>query len=130
MTRSNEAMFRDELINALERELVGPGLPPHNYEGDPSQPYVEHLEESPTQRYSAGVLFPQQQVIDESDDQNESSEASDTVGSAKEEPTDPLEGAPTAEPERDGVAGDTLTDAYDQTVRLANEFYPSAIGLS
>lgn len=130
MTKSNEEKFRDELINALERELVGPGLPPHDYEGDPSQPYVERLEESPTQRYSAGVLFPQQQVIDEIDDQNQSSEATNAVGSVEEEPTDPLEGDPSAEPKRDGVSGDSLTDAYDQTVRLANEFYPSAIGLS
>ena len=130
MTMSNEEAFRDELIHALERELVGPGLPPHGYEGDPDQPYVERLEESPTQRYSAGVLFPQQQVINEHDDQGDANDTADAVTDSEEEPTDPLEGEPTAEPKRDGGSGDSLTDAYDQTVRLANEFYPSAIGLS
>ena len=44
MTKSNEEAFRDELIDALERELVGPGLPPHDYEGDPGQPYIEVLD--------------------------------------------------------------------------------------
>ena len=130
MTKSSEETFRDELIDALERELVGPGLPPHDYEGDPNHPYVERLEESPTQRYSAGVLFPQQQVITESDDQNDTGDTADAIAEAEDEPADPLEGDPTAEPRRDGVSGDSLTDAYDQTVRLANEFYPSAIGLS
>ena len=37
MTKSNEEAFRDELIDALERELVGPGLPPHDYQGNPDQ---------------------------------------------------------------------------------------------
>lgn len=131
MTKSNEEKFRDELIDALERELVGPGLPPHDYEGKKNEPYSERLEESPTQRYSAGVLFPQQQVITEHDDQGDSvGDAADAAARAEEEPTDPLEGDPTSELKRDGSSGDSLTDAYDQTVRLANEFYPSAIGLS
>lgn len=130
MTKSNEEAFRDELIDALERELVGPGLPPHDYEGDPTQPYVERLEESPTQRYSAGVLFPQRQVINESEDQDGASNEDGLAPSEEGPPTDPLEGDPAAEPKRDGVSSDSLTDAYDQTVRLANEFYPSAIGLS
>lgn len=131
MTKSNEETFRDELIEALERELVGPGLPPHDYEANADQPYIERLEESPTQRYSAGVLFPQQQVIIENDDPGDSaSDATEAAAVVDEEPTDPLEGEPTSEPKRDGSSGDSLTDAYDQTVRLANEFYPSAIGLS
>ena len=130
MTKSNEEAFRDELIDALERELVGPGLPPHDYEGNPGQPFIEALEESPTQRYSAGVLFPQQQAINETDDQSDSAGPEVLESIDEELPTDPLEGEPTAEPKLEGVSGDSLTDAYDQTVRLANEFYPSAIGLS
>jgi len=131
MTKSNEETFRDELIDALERELVGPGLPPYDYEGREDEPYVERLEESPTQRYSAGVLFPQQQVITEHDDQSDSTGAVvETATVADETPADPLEGDPTTEPKSDGGSGDSLTDAYDQTVRLANEFYPSAMGLS
>ena len=130
MTESNEEAFRDELIDALERELVGPGLPPHDYQGNPDQPYIEVLEESPTQRYSAGVLFPQQQTIDETDDQSDSAGPESLESIDEELPIEPLEGDPTGEPKLEGVSGDSLTDAYDQTVRLANEFYPSAIGLS
>ena len=122
MTKSNEEAFRDELINALERELVGPGLPPHDYKGDHDQPYIELLEESPTQRYSAGVLFPQKQTINETDDQGDPPEQESPALADEELPSDPLEGDPTSEPKRDGSSGESLTDAYDQTVRLANEF--------
>jgi hypothetical protein len=128
MTMSNEESFRAQLIESLERELVGPAYPPHNYVPVPDQPYVERLEESPTQRYSAGVLFPQSQTINELGDQNELSNI--PYASSDGDPVDPLEGDPTPEPRGDGVSGDSLTDAYDQTVRLANEFYPSAVGLS
>ncbi len=128
MTISNEESFRAQLIESLERELVGPGYPPYDYVDVPDQPYVERLEESPTQRYSAGVLFPQRQSINELGDQEESQIVAEAAIDG--DPIDPLEGDPTAEPRRDGVSGDSLTDAYDQTVRLANEFYPSAVGLS
>jgi hypothetical protein len=128
MTISNEESFRAQLIESLERELVGPGYPPYDYVEVPDQPYVERLEESPTQRYSAGVLFPQRQSINELGDQEESQIVAEAAIDG--DPIDPLEGDPTAEPRRDGVSGDSLTDAYDQTVRLANEFYPSAVGLS
>ncbi len=103
MTMSNEESFRAELIDALERELVGPGLPTHDYERVPDQPYVERLEESPTQRYSAGVLFPQQQTINELDDQNESPVVAGTGIETEGDPIEPLEGDSTAEPRREGV---------------------------
>lgn len=131
MPKSNEENFRDELINALERELVGPSAPPHDYESVPDQPYIERLEESPTQRYSAGVLFPQQQRITELDDQADvASEEFQSDTASDETPVESVNEEPPGEPKRDGTSGDSLTDAYDQTVRLANEFYPSAIGLS
>lgn len=128
MGLSNEETFRRDLIDALERELVGPDLPPHEYEEKPDQPYVEVLEESPTQRYSAGVLFPQRQAINEVDTATESESEANPVDEG--DPTAALEGEQPREPRRDGTSGDSLTNAYDETVRLANEFFPSAIGLS
>lgn len=127
MNLSNEETFRRDLIDALERELVGPDLPPHDHKADADQPYVEVLEESPTQRYSAGVLFPQRQAINEADNETDSESQANSVD--EEDPTAALEGEQPEEPRR-GASGDSLTDAYDETVRLANEFYPSAIGLS
>ena len=121
MTKSNEEAFRDDLIDALARELVGPGLPPHDYVGDPNNPYVERLEESPTQRYSAGVLFPQQQTINENDVETDATGPEAMETGDEELLTEALDGDPTSEPQRDGATGDSLTDAYDQTVRLAND---------
>ncbi len=47
---SYQTEFRDSLIDCLRRELVGPDVP--------SGQSDETLQESPRQRYSAGVLFP------------------------------------------------------------------------
>jgi hypothetical protein len=122
---SHTEQFRDELLAALKRELVGPDLPPHGTTIPPGQTYVEELEEAPTQRYSAGVLFPQSQVLNEIElGDVEPLEAPD------DEPGALLEDEAPAEVKRSAGAADAMADAYDETVRLANEFLPSAAGLS
>ncbi len=88
-----------------------PGLAPHNYEAVPGQPYIEVLEESPTQRYSAGVLFPQRQATVETDDSAQPDEVS-IDSDADEMPVEPIEGDEQPEAPRDGTTGDSLTDAY------------------
>lgn len=126
MAISHQEQFRQSLVEALERELVGPDLPPHGVKVEPGQPYVEILEESPTQRYSAGVLFPQSQPMNEIEvpDESSSEDADD------EDPLLALEDEQQSVINRSGSSSDSLSDAYDETVRLANEFFPSAIGLS
>jgi hypothetical protein len=73
---THEQIFRQELVAALRRELVGPDLPPHGTEVPAGESWTEVLEESPIQRYSAGVLFPQSQPINEVDNADDSSAAS------------------------------------------------------
>ena len=123
---SHEATFRQDLIDALERELVGPDLPPYGTEVSEGQTYAEILEESPLQRYSAGVLFPQSQPIDEVDDMSESD--------GEDDPTEndpPLQlDSQALDIDRSGHMNDQLADAYDETIRMANEYFPSAIGLT
>lgn len=122
-----EEIFRQELIDALRRELIGPDSPPHGTETVDGETYVEILQESPTQRYSAGVLFPQSQPINEVDnvDQSEAIDESAVENTPEiqvEEQADDIS--------RDGRMNDQLTDAYDETIRMANEFFPSALGLT
>ena len=123
---TNEELFRQALVEALERELVGPDLPPHGVKVEQEQPYVEILEESPTQRYSAGVLFPQSQPINEV----ENSDDSQPEDTENDDPALALEEEQSPEARSSGASSDSLSDAYDETVRLANEFFPSAIGFS
>ncbi|MBI2478262.1 MAG: hypothetical protein HYV60_06355, partial [Planctomycetia bacterium] len=123
---SHEEQFRNELLDALERELVGPDHPPHGVVIEPGQIFIETLEESPTQRYSAGVLFPQSQPLNEIEVTDES-----TGEEPNEDPDAGLDDEEqAAEAAGAGSVADSMSDAYDETVRLANEYLPSAIGMS
>ncbi len=115
-----ELELRDELIRFLEWEIIGPGED------------EEVLEESPTRRYSAGILFPGGNLIDE----NEDAEADEEAGN--EEHNDTLD-VPPSEEEREREAGERrvrrsspegVDGAYDEPVHLANASAPAAIGLS
>lgn len=114
--------MREQIIDFLRRELVGP---------DPIPPLVQENGEeilendSPTVRYGAGVLFPKQTQIQESE--REDSGETESVG---EEPID--DDKAQAEPEK--TVGATLDVSRDETteeaVGLANSFKPSAMGIS
>jgi len=123
---THEETFRQELTEALRQELVGPGLPPHRAEAIDGETCFEVLHESPTQRYSAGVLFPQSQPINEVDNADEDEISEDLADEAPEIQVEQQAG----DIEHDGRISDRLADAYDETIRMANEFFPSAIGLT
>lgn len=123
-----ESIFRDRIIESLRRELVGPLWISQNEED-----INEVLQESPILRYSAGVLFPNSQVIIEGDDTDNldkdnlgEAENNDEIGD-KEISIEVDEKSELLAEKRQTEA---LSTAYDETVRLANEFYPSAIGIS
>jgi hypothetical protein len=124
---THEEIFRQDLIEALRRELIGPDLPPYGTETAQSETRVEVLQESPIQRYSAGVLFPQRQPINEVDntDQTDVDDAATNDEMPEigvEEQEDDIES--------EGQTSDRLADAYDETIRMANEFLPSAMGIT
>src|SRR5438105_1043983 len=123
--RDHRVAFRDELIGALRRELIGPVEPFGELGSDPPPPDV--LLESPVQRYCAGILFPSRQIIDEVED---SADRDGDEASSNAVPENTPEEQGDSTDKGGGGAGDKLGDAYDETVRLANEFFPSAIGLT
>jgi Helicase conserved C-terminal domain len=124
---THEETFRQQLIEALRRELVGPPWLPAKTQDDTEtveQP-DDVLQESPVQRYSAGVLFPSSQPIIESED----TEVLDTEADAEEEP-EIFADEELPDSDKPSRGDDAISDAYDETVRLANEFFPAAIGLT
>jgi Helicase conserved C-terminal domain len=127
-----EEDFRHELIEALRRELVGPPWSVNKAKNATLDNRVEQtnevLQESPVQRYSAGVLFPSSQPILEIED----TDTQDAGLVADIGETEPEIVAEEEVPDSDqkGRGDDAISDAYDETVRLANEFFPAAIGLS
>ena len=128
---THEEILRQELVDALRRELIGPDLPPHGVEIPEGTVYVEVLQESPSQRYSAGVLFPQSQPNNEVDIGDESDNEPTIDGADGDEEIPEIRVEEQAEDiKRDGRMNDQLADAYDETIRMANEFFPSAIGVT
>jgi len=125
-----EELFRESLIWALRRELVGPPWPARKTdgEGEVTEPSAEILQESPVQRYSAGVLFPSSQPISEIDNAD-TPEGGDGIEGREDNP-EIFADEEVMDSDRQGAGDDAISDAYDETVRLANEFFPSAIGLT
>ncbi len=127
---THEETFRQQLIEALRRELVGPPWSANTAENEADVEKVEQsddvLQESPVQRYSAGVLFPSSQPINEIED----TEVFDEEADVEEGEPEIFADEEVPDSDRPGRGNDAISDAYDETVRLANEFFPAAIGLT
>jgi hypothetical protein len=121
---------RDFIVDALRRELVGP---------DPGLPAVQtgigarsvkgeeilRQEDPPRLRYGAGVLFPQQTTTDE----QENNDAPEAQPSETDENADP--GAGQAEPGSSAPYRSASTEIEtEQEINRANEYLPSALGLT
>src|SRR5262249_30979359 len=99
--KSHEEVVRGYLIDALRRELDGPDLPPRGTDIRDGQEWIEVLQESQIQRYSAGVLFPQSQPNNEVENSDDSANSSsDADADTKSEPELPMEGDQGAEVKR------------------------------
>ncbi len=125
-----EEIFRQKLIEALRHELIGPPWietgEGRDIDDEKIEQPVDILQESPVQRYSAGVLFPSSQPIIEIEDADVLAGESDAEDIAPEIFAD----EEVQDSDRKGRGRDAISDAYDETVRLANEFFPAAIGLT
>lgn len=114
--------MREQIIGFLRRELVGP---------DPIPPLVQENGEeilendSPTVRYGAGVLFPRQTVVIES----QYEDSAETPAIVEETVTD---AEMQVEPEK-SIGGEidiSNDDTTEEAIGLANSFKPSALGIS
>ena len=115
--------FRQSLVDRFKRELFGP------CRSDPEQDRTELLEIPPLQLYAAGVLFPQrtvQEVLEGQNDTEETDVVEETSGAG-----DLNEAKYVGQSRRRGHANDggSTTEAAEP-LNLANEFSPSAMGLS
>lgn len=112
--------FRDALVDRLIRQVFGP-LP----EATPEE-QTEVLSISPLQLYATGVLFPQklrQETLEDSSDA-----PATTEGEMLEDEQDPVD---IKEGKRAGGSSDAGSWSDEQEpLNLANEFSPSAVGIS
>ena len=113
--------FRQYLVDHLKRQVLGPDA------GASDEDKRELLAIPPLQLYATGVLFPQK-VYQE---QLEDSEPRDDSGTDSVDDGD-LETPTVEEGKRNRSAGsDQTTSSYEaEPLNLANEFSPSAVGIS
>lgn len=115
---------REHIIKFIKEELIGPAssLTLHGYEEGFDIPFRE----KPRSRYGAGILFPQKAQMKSQeevspDETDVSGNAQDTNGDTVYKP----------DSDRPGMADLTdQTPENDYEITLANEFLPSAMGLT
>ena len=117
---------RDFIVDFLRGELVGPspGHPAVQLDGQE----ILRPQDPPRQRYGAGVLFPMKaQVLS----QDETTDGEDVTGDAQSPVSDEIvESRASAETEPDETNPGEIPPDTDRDVTLANEFLPSAMGLT
>lgn len=119
---------RDFIVDFLHKELVGPspGYPAVQIDGQE----ILRAQDPPRQRYSAGILFPMRSQVLR---QDETATDEDTPEDAQSPDIDQIvENSKTADTPQDGtqVSANETPPETDREVKLANEYLPSAMGLS
>lgn len=117
---SNAVQVRSDIIEFLRRELIGPDPRPEDMQINDGDE-VLRPQDPPRMRYSAGVLFPG------------GARVSDLDNAASEEVAPAESGPPEGDEPEDTTPSGGLGDADDTTeheVNRANEFLPSAMGLT
>ena len=116
--------MREQIVQFLRRELVGPDPIPPNVQPDGEEILIG---DPPRLRYATGVLFPQHTVADTSSDvaEEEGAGPDEAVGAAQEETPDPE-----VESGSGGGSVEARDNIADETISLTNAFLPSALGLS
>ena len=113
---------RDFILDFLRKELVGPSPLPPNVQ--PNGEEILRPQDPPRQRYGAGILFPMRSQAPSHDETAEDEEGVSEADSP--EPTGILENPIESDPQE---VNETTAET-DQEVNLANQYLPSAMGLS
>jgi hypothetical protein len=105
-------IIRDRLLNELRKELVGPS----------SEEEILEVHEAPRVRYGAGILFPRETITSTQEDDlsSHSRSASDTIS---QDVVPPKEG-------RQSASASDNADITDGEINRANDFLPSAMGIT
>ena len=118
---SNTAKVRSDIVGFLRRELIGPDPRPEHAHLNSGEEILRP-QDPPRLRYSAGVLFPGTARVELQDNA-----ASDEVESAE---SGPPEGEDELEDVTPNGAASEADDPTEHEVNRANEFLPSAMGLT
>ena len=118
---------RDEYINTIRAELLGPG-------SEFSLPDIAHelISASPTSRYSVGILFPQGNVINQDNDETVPLDEDATEEEKLPNPED--EGASEEPPkqaeQRVYEIDETANENLDEEIGMSTQYMPSSMGVT
>lgn len=117
--------MRNEIVDFLRRELIGPdpGFPAQQLDGEE----ILRPQDPPRLRYSAGVLFPRKAEVSIAESATEREVESESSAVSEGENLDNEETG-TGDPRADERGEGEVTT--DQEVNRANEYLPSAMGIS
>lgn len=118
---------RDFVVDFLRKELVGPspGFPAIQLDGEE----ILRGQDPPRQRYSAGILFPMRSEMRRQDETGANEESLQHADSPEQDQIAEGSKGDEAQERTEVSAGESAPDT-DRDVTLANEFLPSAMGLS
>ncbi|BAL00270.1 putative helicase [Oscillibacter valericigenes Sjm18-20] len=122
--RANMIDARDQYINIIRSELMGPG-------SEMSFPDSDHelISSSPLSRYSVGILFPQGNLVEQDNDE--------TVPIGEEPEAEIVDPTTTEEsPEKKSVKSkvrefdETAEENLDEEIGMATQYKPSSMGVT
>ena len=119
---------RDEYINLVKRELLGPG-------SEFSVPNIEHelISSSPISRYSVGILYPQGNQVNQDNDETmplTAEDGNDTDDAPQEEPTNVGDELEPEEKSDFSEKDETADENLDEEVGLSSQYMPSSMGIT
>lgn len=116
---------RAEIVDFLRREIVGPdpGFPAQQLNGQE----ILRPQDPPRLRYSAGVLFPRKAALDLAETGTEAEVESESNGVPEGDELEDAEGTLTDVRSDERGEGESPTE---QEINRANEYLPSAMGIS
>lgn len=117
---NNAAKTRTEIVEFLRRELIGPDPRPEHQQLNNGEEILRP-QDPPRLRYSAGVLFPGGAHVGDLENAE--------VAEAEAAESGPADGDESEDLPPSGGVGDT-DDTTEHEVNRANEFLPSAMGLT
>jgi len=120
---------RDEYINLIKSELLGPG-------SEFSVPDIEHelISSSPMSRYSVGILYPQENQLNQDNDETvliteaEETIPEDEVAVEETESSEPV--LTESKGNRSYEFDETADENLDEEIELSAQYMPSSMGIT
>lgn len=126
--RKQMTVARDEYINLIKSELLGPG-------SEFTVPDAEHelISSSPVSRYSVGILYPQGNRVNQDNDEtvpvNENEEEADDVN-VESEPSEEVKTEKRSVSSRHFEFDETADENLDEEIGLSAQYMPSSMGIT